>query len=115
MGIRLGMITPSLNTVLEPVRTPFGYHIIEVQERWGADSALLFTFSAIRRQFVASETVRQRLKLEDRAVGDVVYSSADTAGEESERDQAAFDRDRCVLRRNRRCQNRSAGQRSERP
>jgi hypothetical protein len=59
----------------------------------GADSALLFTFSAIRRQFVASETVRQRLKLEDRAVGDVVYSSADTAGEESERDQAAFDRD----------------------
>ena len=28
-----------LNTVLEPVRTPFGYHIIEVQERWGADSA----------------------------------------------------------------------------
>ena len=28
----------SLNTVLEPVRTPFGYHIIEVQDRWGVDS-----------------------------------------------------------------------------
>jgi parvulin-like peptidyl-prolyl isomerase len=28
-----------LNTVLEPVRTAFGYHIIEVQERWGVDSA----------------------------------------------------------------------------
>jgi parvulin-like peptidyl-prolyl isomerase len=28
-----------LNTVLEPVRTAYGYHIIEVQERWGADSA----------------------------------------------------------------------------
>jgi parvulin-like peptidyl-prolyl isomerase len=27
-----------LNTVLEPVRTPFGYHIIEVQDRWGVDS-----------------------------------------------------------------------------
>ena len=27
-----------LNTVLEPVRTVFGYHIIEVQDRWGADS-----------------------------------------------------------------------------
>jgi len=59
----------------------------------GADGALLFTFSAIRRQFVASETVRQRLKLEKRTVGDVVYSSADTVREESERAQAAFDRD----------------------
>ncbi|MCH7991412.1 MAG: SurA N-terminal domain-containing protein [Gemmatimonadetes bacterium] len=28
-----------LNTVLEPVRTAFGYHIIEVLERWGVDSA----------------------------------------------------------------------------
>jgi len=28
-----------LNTVLEPVRTAYGYHIIEVQERWGTDSA----------------------------------------------------------------------------
>jgi hypothetical protein len=37
--------------------------------------------------------VRQRLKLESRAVGDVVYSSADTVQEESERAQAAFDRD----------------------
>ncbi|HIC53286.1 MAG TPA: hypothetical protein EYO97_05595, partial [Gemmatimonadetes bacterium] len=27
-----------LNTVVEPVRTAFGYHIIEVLERWGADS-----------------------------------------------------------------------------
>ena len=27
-----------LNTVMEPVRTAFGYHIIEVQERWGVDS-----------------------------------------------------------------------------
>ena len=28
-----------LNTIGEPVRTPFGYHIIEVQDRWGVDSA----------------------------------------------------------------------------
>jgi hypothetical protein len=27
-----------LNTILEPVRTAFGYHVIEVQDRWGADS-----------------------------------------------------------------------------
>ena len=28
-----------LNTIGEPVRTPFGYHIIQVQDRWGVDSA----------------------------------------------------------------------------
>ena len=59
----------------------------------GPDGALLFTFSAIRRQFLASETVRRRLKLGDRAVGEVVYSSADTSTEESARDQARFDRE----------------------
>ena len=51
------------------------------------------TFSMIRRQFVASETVRRRLKLEDRVIGEVVYSSADTGREASARDRATFDRD----------------------
>ena len=57
------------------------------------DGVLLFTFSMIRRQFVASETVRRRLKLEDRVIGEVVYSSADTGREASARDRATFDRD----------------------
>ena len=57
-----------------------------------ADGALVFTFPAIRREFVASETIRQKLTLEDRELGDVVYSSADTPQEAAERDMADFDR-----------------------
>lgn len=57
------------------------------------DGALVFTFRAIRNQFEASETMRRRLKLEDRTLGEVVYSSADSSVEASERDAAAFDRE----------------------
>ena len=57
------------------------------------DGPLRFSFPAIRNQFLASETVRQRLKLEDGKLGDIVYSSGDSAAEASERDQAAFDRE----------------------
>ena len=57
------------------------------------DGSLRFSFPAIRKQFVASEMVRRRLKLEDAKLGEVVYSSADSAAEASERDQAAFDRE----------------------
>jgi hypothetical protein len=58
----------------------------------GGDS-LRFSFPAIRKQFLASEAVRRRLKLEDAELGDVVYSSADSEEEASERDRAAFDRE----------------------
>ena len=46
--LRSGTMTPRLDSVIfaapvgrvtEPVQTPFGYHVIEVTERWGADSA----------------------------------------------------------------------------
>ena len=57
------------------------------------EGSLRFSFPAIRKQFVASETVRQRLKLEDGKIGEVVYSSADSEAAASERDQAAFDRE----------------------
>ena len=57
------------------------------------EGSLRFSFPAIRKQFVASETVRQRLKLEDGKIGEVVYSSADSTEETSERDQAIFDRE----------------------
>ena len=59
----------------------------------GQDGPLRFSFPAIRKQFLASETVRRNLKLEDTRIGQVVYSSGDSAEEESERDQAAFDRE----------------------
>ena len=55
--------------------------------------SLRFSFPAIRKQFLASETIRRRLKLEDRKLGEVVYSSADSSVEASKRDQAAFDRE----------------------
>ncbi len=57
------------------------------------EGTLVFAFGAIRRQFAASETIRQRVKLEDRTLGEIVYSSADTAIEASKRDAAAFDRE----------------------
>ena len=56
-------------------------------------SGLRFTFPAIRQQFVASEMVRRRLKLEEGTLGEVVYSSADSNVEASEREGAAFDRE----------------------
>ena len=56
-------------------------------------SSLRFSFPAIRKQFLASETVRRHLKLEDARLGDVVYSSADSEEEASGRERAAFDRE----------------------
>lgn len=57
------------------------------------DGAMLFTFDAIRQQFVAGERIRQRVKLEDRKLGEIVYSTADSALEASQRDAAAFERE----------------------
>ena len=59
----------------------------------GEGGPLRFSFPAIRRQFLASETVRRQLKLEDRKLGEVVYSSGDSEEEASEREGAAFDRE----------------------
>ncbi len=58
----------------------------------GADGSLVFTLPAIRREFVASEMVRQGLALENRKLGDIVYSSADSSVEASKRDLDEFDR-----------------------
>ena len=59
----------------------------------GDGGPLRFSFPGIRKQFLASETVRRHLKLEDRKLGEVVYSSGDSAEEASEREGAAFDRE----------------------
>ena len=58
----------------------------------GSEGGLVFTFPAIRREFVASETIRRELALEGRELGDIVYSSADSSKEASARDMAEFDR-----------------------
>ncbi len=54
---------------------------------------LRFFFPSIRNQFLASEKMRRRLKLENVELGGVVYSSADSAVEASEREGVAFDRE----------------------
>ncbi|MDA0327564.1 MAG: hypothetical protein O2958_00930 [Gemmatimonadetes bacterium] len=57
----------------------------------GDDGRLLFRFDAIRGQFEASEAVRKKLKLENRHIGDIVFSTSDSTEESSNRDLALFD------------------------
>ncbi len=80
---------PSLvESVLHEIAAEFDADV-EVDD----DGTQRFRFSEVRNAFVASELVRRRLKLEEREIGDIVFSSADDAVEESERDLAAFDRE----------------------
>jgi hypothetical protein len=58
-----------------------------------ADSRLVFRFPALPKKLAAGEIVRRRMALDRRSPGAVVYSTADTAVEESKRDIAAFDRE----------------------
>jgi hypothetical protein len=51
-----------------------------------------YRFASIRGEFSAAEQVRRALALEQQKVGEIVYSSADTPTEESQRDARAFDR-----------------------
>lgn len=59
----------------------------------GAGGAIEFRFPQIRQQFQAAEAMRQTLALDERTVGPIVYSSADTPAEEGQRELAAFDRE----------------------
>ena len=52
-----------------------------------------FTFPKVRQSFLAAAQGRSQLRLEERRVGEVVYSSADDAGEMEARDQRNFDRE----------------------
>jgi hypothetical protein len=58
-----------------------------------ADGTMRFSFPAIRDQFTASETVRRKLRLEAKTPGEIVFSTADSSVEASERDQSLFDRE----------------------
>lgn len=51
-----------------------------------------YRFSKLRNQFTASEIVRKKLELEKRTLGEIVYSTGDTALEAGERELALFDR-----------------------
>lgn len=70
----------------------------ELASEFDADVVVLesgasgFRFPEVRRQFMASESVRRRLRLEKRRLGATVYSSADSPQEASLRDLAAMDR-----------------------
>ena len=51
-----------------------------------------YRFGALRQQFTASETVRRKLKLENRTLGEILFSTSDSAIEAGERELALFDR-----------------------
>lgn len=53
---------------------------------------LLYEFPALPRELRAAESVRRTLELEKRELGDVVYSSADTAAEAGQRELRLFDK-----------------------
>lgn len=57
------------------------------------DGNLWFRFDAIHRQYAASETVRRTLQLENRTLGEIVYSTADSGKQAEERELALFDRE----------------------
>lgn len=57
------------------------------------EGALQFAFPAIREQVVASETVRSKLRLENRRLGDIVFDTSDSAQDAGERELALFDRE----------------------
>jgi len=54
---------------------------------------LRYAFPALPRELRASESVRRTLALEKRELGDVVYSTADTAVEAGERELRLFDKE----------------------
>ena len=52
-----------------------------------------YRFEQIRAEFQGADEVRRQLALESREVGEIVYSSADTPVESSQRDARSFDRE----------------------
>jgi len=56
------------------------------------DGALGFRFPGARRQFLASESVRTSLRLEEQTLGATIFSSGDSTSEADARELANFDR-----------------------
>jgi hypothetical protein len=59
----------------------------------GSGGQAEYRFHDVRKEFLAAEQMRSTLALEQREVGQIVYSSGDSAIQESEREGAAFDRE----------------------
>ena len=57
------------------------------------DGGVSYRFDAIRRQLAASETVRAKLRLEQRDLGEIVFSTSDSPEDADRRDADAFDRE----------------------
>lgn len=56
------------------------------------DGGVSYRFDEIPTQLAAAETVRRRLRLEERTVDDIVFSTSDTSDEATRRDLELFDR-----------------------
>lgn len=56
------------------------------------DGTVRYAFPTVRDHFTASESVRNRLRLEQRSIGDVVFHTGDSPEEAGERELALFDR-----------------------
>ncbi len=59
----------------------------------GKDDRLEFRFPGVLNQLKAGRKVRSQLQLDERKVGDIVYSSADTTEEAGQRELEDFDRE----------------------
>jgi len=57
----------------------------------GDDGAIRYRFGRVREQLAGAEEVRSTLLLDDRRVGEIVYSSADSATEAGRRELRSFD------------------------
>jgi hypothetical protein len=57
-----------------------------------AAGELQYSFPAVPRELAAAESVRRTLELEKKELGEIVYSTADTAEEAGERELRLFDR-----------------------
>jgi hypothetical protein len=58
----------------------------------GPNGEEVFRFPGLKDRVTEGEAVRRSLRLDEREVGDIVYSTADSSVEASERDLEAFDR-----------------------
>lgn len=56
------------------------------------DGEVRYAFPEVRAEFTASESVRSRLRLDQRSLGEIVFHTGDSENEAGERELALFDR-----------------------
>jgi len=101
-GIRLDEATKHVASLLRDFKVPAGAVKKEL-ERLAAeldadvspdtDGELVFSFPSLREQVTEGEVLRRKLALDQKQMGDIVYSTKDDAVAESERELAAFDKE----------------------